>query len=241
LNFTLIQKSKLTILPRDWWLYDTRSSRHISNNKALFKDLIYLNDLPTIVTGAGPVQAEGIGSIQLPFYYHKVRYVTLNNVLYIPEFPINIVSGQQHYRNGGIISGETLLSAEGIPFTKLDLAKRGFFLNIAYKPEPDLAILAIDPEEYLSKIQQIQEPISQPTRLLIDRSSDQPTTKSINKQGENREFSHYTATDLWHRRLGHPSYPILVKTAKVTKGIPERTLNKEDLNCEACISGKFTR
>lgn len=50
-----------------------------------------------------------------------------------------------------------------------------------------------------------------------------------------------TQTELWHNKLGHPSYLILLKTAKATMGIPWKELTENDLFCEACIASKLIR
>ena len=50
-----------------------------------------------------------------------------------------------------------------------------------------------------------------------------------------------TATERWHKVLGHPSFDILAKTAKITAGIPKGEIKKEDFHCESCLSGKITR
>jgi hypothetical protein len=140
------------------------------------------------------------------------------------------MSGQLHYRKGGIISGNKLLDSKKQPFAELNHDKRGFFLYVAYKSEPDLALLAINPLETIEKFREIEEP------ELLEINSEN-SKKNYFKNSSN----YYTDTELWHKKLGHPSYDILAKTARITTGIPVNKLTKKDLNCKACISGKFTR
>jgi hypothetical protein len=244
---TPTRESQVSALPRDWWLYDTGSTAHISNNKALFNELTYSNTLKPIKTGAGPVFPIAKGNITLQFWHPeaKIRNITLNNVLLIPEFPINIISGQKHYKSGGIISGDTLLDSKGRPFALLNHEKRGFFLNLAYKPEPDLALLNFNINNELSKIT--------PATLeetTLEKSQENATEKPVHLNKLTRDDltrqetpipSNYSITQLWHNRLGHPSYDLLAKTAKITKGITDKSLKKNDLNCDNCITGKFTR
>jgi hypothetical protein len=91
--------TRMTALLRDWWLYDIGLTTYISNNKSLFKDLTFSNLLKLVKTGAGLVYPVAEGNIPLKFFYLKagIRNIMLNNVLYILEFPINIISGQKYY------------------------------------------------------------------------------------------------------------------------------------------------
>jgi hypothetical protein len=127
----------------------------------------------------------------LKFFHPKarIRNITLNNVLYIPEFPINIISGQKHYQTGGIISGDTLLDSKGKPFALLNHNKRGFFLNIAYKSEPDLSLLSFNVNNELSKI--TPATLEKPT--LVKPTLENPTLEKPTLQ---RQPSNYSTTQL---------------------------------------------
>ena len=129
-------------VPKDWWLYDTGSTQHISNDKSYFKDLTYCSDLDPVTTGAGFIKPVGKGTVTLPIKKKSdIFYLTLENTLYIPDFPINLISGLNHYKSGGKISGTELLSSKGVVIATLNPLKRGFFLDVAYKPEPNFAYI----------------------------------------------------------------------------------------------------
>ena len=69
------------------WILDTGASNHISGNKDLFSSLTFSSPLPTItlVNGSQTI-AKGIGSAcPLPF-------LPLTPVLYVPDFPFNLIS-----------------------------------------------------------------------------------------------------------------------------------------------------
>ena len=101
-------------------------------------------DLFLVNTGVGLVIPKGIGTISLPIAYKgKTNYITLYNTLYIPDFPINIISGLRHYKSGGYITYTALYNAKKEPFATLNIAKRGFLLHIAGKPEPEIFTSAI--------------------------------------------------------------------------------------------------
>ena len=69
------------------WILDTRTSDHISGNKDLFSSLTISSHLPTstIANGSQTI-AKGIGlACPLPS-------LPLTSVLYIPDFPFNLIS-----------------------------------------------------------------------------------------------------------------------------------------------------
>ncbi|KAK2071302.1 hypothetical protein P8C59_005738 [Phyllachora maydis] len=80
------------------WLYDTGSMDHISNSKEQFTTFTpNTGQLCPINTGNGPVSPAGIGSITLEVLSRKApptyTKLVLDNVLYLPNIDINIVSG----------------------------------------------------------------------------------------------------------------------------------------------------
>ena len=129
---------------KDWWLYDTGSSVHISNNKSSFTNLRYDNEIEPILTGKGYIKPSGIGTVKLPIIENSdLTTIKLNNALYIPDFPINLVSGQKHYQNGGSISSNKLLDNKGNRITEFDFENSGFFLRLKNKIRPKLSLLSI--------------------------------------------------------------------------------------------------
>ncbi|KAK2066761.1 hypothetical protein P8C59_000550 [Phyllachora maydis] len=80
------------------WLYDTGSTDHISNSKERFTTFTpNIGQLRPINTGNGPVSPAGIGSITLEVLSRKApptyTKLVLDNVLYLPNIDINIISG----------------------------------------------------------------------------------------------------------------------------------------------------
>ncbi|KAK2069687.1 hypothetical protein P8C59_004241 [Phyllachora maydis] len=99
------------------WLYNTGSTDHISNSKERFTTLTpNTGQLRPINTGNGPVSPAGIGSITLEVLSRKApptyTKLVLDNVLYLPNIDINIVSGVRHYDSGGCLIKETLYGGD---------------------------------------------------------------------------------------------------------------------------------
>ncbi|KAK2066264.1 hypothetical protein P8C59_000095 [Phyllachora maydis] len=125
------------------WLYDTGSTDHISNSKERFTTFTpNTGQLRPIITGNGPVSPAGIGSITLEVLSRKApptyTKLVLDNVLYLPNIDINIVSGVRHYDSGGCLIKETLYGGDRRCIAVLDFKKSGFFLNVKGSSKPIL-------------------------------------------------------------------------------------------------------
>ncbi|KAK2067935.1 hypothetical protein P8C59_001634 [Phyllachora maydis] len=103
------------------WLYDTGSIDHISNSK----------ERPA---GIGFITLEVLSRKAPPTYIKLV----LDNVLYLPNIDINIVSGVRHYDLGGCLIKETLYGGDRRCIAVLDFKKSGFFLDVKGSSKPIL-------------------------------------------------------------------------------------------------------
>ncbi|KAK2068002.1 hypothetical protein P8C59_002676 [Phyllachora maydis] len=123
-----------------------------SNNKAKYKDnkprrsprdpALYNSQLRPINTGNGPVSPASIGSITLEVLSRKApptyTKLVLDNVLYLPNIDINIVSGVRYYDSGGCLIKETLYGGDRCCIAILDFKKSGFFLDVKGSSKPIL-------------------------------------------------------------------------------------------------------
>ncbi|KAK2073990.1 hypothetical protein P8C59_008227 [Phyllachora maydis] len=98
--------------------------------------------LRPINTGNGPVSPAGIGSITLEVLSRKVpptyTKLVLDNVLYLPNIDINIISRVRHYDSGGCLIKETLYRGNRRYIAVLDFKKSGFFLDVKGSSKPIL-------------------------------------------------------------------------------------------------------
>ncbi|KAK2067699.1 hypothetical protein P8C59_001413 [Phyllachora maydis] len=127
------------------WLYDMGSTDHISNSKERFTTFTpNIGQLRPINTGNGPVSPAGIGSITLEVLSRKApptyTKLVLDNVLYLPNIDINIVSGVRHYDSGGCLIKETLYGGDRRCIAVLDFKKSGFFLDVKGSSKPILHV-----------------------------------------------------------------------------------------------------
>ncbi|KAK2067375.1 hypothetical protein P8C59_001124 [Phyllachora maydis] len=125
------------------WLYNTGSTDHISNSKKRFTTFTpNTGQLRPINTGNGPVSPAGIGSIILEVLSRKApptyTKLVLDNVLYLPNNDINIVSRVRHYDSGGCLIKETLYGGDRRCIAVLDFKKSGFFLDVKGSSKPIL-------------------------------------------------------------------------------------------------------
>ncbi|KAK2068529.1 hypothetical protein P8C59_003163 [Phyllachora maydis] len=127
------------------WLYDTGSTDHISNSKERFTTFTpNTGQLRPINTGNGPISPAGIGSIILEVLSRKApptyTKLVLDNVLYLPNIDINIISGVRYYDSGGCLIKETLYRGDRRCIAILDFKKSGFFLDVKGSSKPILHI-----------------------------------------------------------------------------------------------------
>ncbi|KAK2068921.1 hypothetical protein P8C59_003535 [Phyllachora maydis] len=125
------------------WLYDTGSTDHISNSKERFATFTpNIGQLRPINTGNSPVSPAGIGSITLEVLSRKApptyTKLVLDNVLYLPNIDINIISRVRHYDLEGCLIKETLYGGDRRYIAVLDFKKSGFFLNVKGSSKPIL-------------------------------------------------------------------------------------------------------
>ncbi|KAK2068620.1 hypothetical protein P8C59_003252 [Phyllachora maydis] len=125
------------------WLYDTGSTDHISNSKERFTTFTpNTGQLRPINTGNSPVSPASIGSITLEVLSRKApstyTKLVLDNVLYLPNININIMSRVRHYDSGGCLIKETLYRGNRRCIAILDFKKSGFFLNVKGSSKPIL-------------------------------------------------------------------------------------------------------
>ncbi|KAK2075432.1 hypothetical protein P8C59_009561 [Phyllachora maydis] len=125
------------------WLYDTGSTDHISNSKERFTTFTpNTGQLRPINTGNGPVSPASIGSITLEVLSRKApptyTKLVLDNVLYLSNIDINIISRVRHYDSGGCLIKETLYGGDRRCIAVLDFKKLGFFLDVKGSSKPIL-------------------------------------------------------------------------------------------------------
>lgn len=117
------------------WLFDTGSTVHICNDKTLFTGLTRPTTLGVVRTGGGLVRPQGIGTVKIEFltgYKENTALyssISLTDTLYIPGFPLNIVSGHRLYTSGGTLIKEKIYTASRKVVGLLNFQRSGFFFT----------------------------------------------------------------------------------------------------------------
>lgn len=89
LHFVGALRATGNVLNSDSWIIDSGATHHVCHDKNLFEMLSEdVHSSVTLPTGSG-VQIAGIGSLKLS------EYLILKNVLYIPDFRLNLLSVSQ--------------------------------------------------------------------------------------------------------------------------------------------------
>ncbi|KAK2069300.1 hypothetical protein P8C59_003892 [Phyllachora maydis] len=255
------------------WLYDTGSIDHIRNSKERFTTFTpNTGQLRPINTGNSPVSPAGIGSITLEVLSRKApptyTKLVLDNVLYLPNIDINIISGVRHYDSGGCLIKETLYGGDRRCIAVLDFKKSGFFLDVKGSSKPILhanfafplglisynTTKSIEPPIIEDAI--VSEAIEPNKRYKLRNSPAKGTTlegvgPSLRGKrpcrpepniGQRDYYNLLNLAKLWHVRLGHIGLRLLKKTSSITKGLPNFDKIKEaDFHCSSCDRGKAVR
>lgn len=83
------------MLKSQTWIIDSGATHHVSHDKSLFSTLSFdLSSSVTLPTGIN-VRIAGVGIIKL------TTHITLTNVLYIPDFRLNLLSVSQLTKDMG--------------------------------------------------------------------------------------------------------------------------------------------
>ncbi len=177
------------------WYLDSCASRHLCNDKTLFKDLRPMSI--NFVTAAGQViRTEQVGTVSIPL---KTGRIDLQNVALASECDSNLISLSQ-------------LRESGITFhdnpTSMALMKDGKIIAHA-KRSRNLFILEL---AIPGKVMQVSNAINTPSQ----------TNRSMAMRGRGRA-THLVRKNrrirIWHRRLGHASNARVIRAASLVDGI----------------------
>jgi len=108
---------------------------HICTDKALFAEL-RIGKLIIIRTKSSPIQPQGIRIVKFKPYINTIKgrpqynTIVLKEYLYIPTFPINIVSSYHLYNSGGILIKNKLYNAFRKLITLLNFKGSGFHIQL---------------------------------------------------------------------------------------------------------------
>ena len=118
------------------WCPDTGATHHITNNRSSFYSYQESDNLLPVVTGGGGVKPEGFGDVVIRAKVGdgEHRAVTLHSVLYIPQFPINLLSGVKLLLSGGTIDLQGIRDKSGNLIAKCNVDKNGLFLDLDSSP-----------------------------------------------------------------------------------------------------------
>ncbi|KAK2068884.1 hypothetical protein P8C59_003500 [Phyllachora maydis] len=250
------------------------NSNHISNSKERFTTFTpNIGQLRPIKTGNGPISPAGIGSITLEVLSRKApptyTKLVLDNVLYLPNIDINIVSRVRYYDSGDCLIKETLYRGDRRYIAILDFKKSGFFLDIKGSSKPilhtnfafplglssyttksielqrnkivvEIPSNSIRKEDYRPIIEDaIVSEAIEPNKRYKLRNSP---AKGTTLEGIGPSLRGKRPSKLWHVRLGHIGLRLLKKTSSITKGLPNFDKIKEaDFHCSSCDRGKAVR
>ncbi|KAK2069969.1 hypothetical protein P8C59_004508 [Phyllachora maydis] len=241
------------------WLYDTGSTDHISNSKERFTTFTpNTGQLRPINTGNSPVSPAGIGSIILEVLSRKApptyTKLVLDNVLYLPNININIISRVRHYDSGGCLIKETLYRGDRRCIAVLDFKKSGFFLDVKGSSKPILHANFAFPLGLSSYTTKSIEP--QRNKIVVEIPSNSIRKEDYRPIIEDAIVSKAIEPNKRYKLRNSPAKGTTLEgvgpslrgkrprrpTSSITKGLPNFDKIKEaDFHCSSCDRGKAVR
>jgi len=198
------------------WHVDSGAGKSITGNRSLFSQLVMSKQLPSVKFGDGVIkQAKGSGSIVLCSEL-LIAPITLDNVLFIPNCPVNLLSVHAIARS---------LDCR-VSFTSVECtAMKGHKVLWSFP--------ASDNGTYHFTAQNCPHdsiPVFSTTQVL--RSAGVPLSAR--------------AAQLWHERFGHPGNDSLRRLVAegMVDGLPLTVAQVGKLHripCDACCKGKAVR
>ncbi len=201
------------------WIIDSGASVHLSYDRNLFEEFIPLKEQTLTLVDGNKVSAIGKGVIKLEVQDEKnCRTIILNDVFYIPQSKINLISVHQLNKKGFSV----LFSSE-------DYGCKIFNCNnelvLQAKIDQNVGNLRC------FKAKNVKEKLIEEKMLMSIDKDDSTVTNEEDML-------------LWHRRLAHMHFKGIKKMIKENKlkgvKIKENEINKE-ISCEECIRAKMTK
>ena len=200
------------------WYLDSGASSSLTGDSSLFKSLRYKANCPSVRFGDGVIQqAVGIGTIELCNEWLEAP-ITIDNVLYIPNCPVNLLSVNATARSQGCTisfdASQCIASRGTTTFWKVLATTTGVYHFESVHcnaPEPALTADIVTPAKVV--------PVS----------------------------ARHDTAQLWHRRFGHPGQPAMheLSQAGIVTGGPtfsRAAIQKfAQVPCNACCLGKAIR
>ncbi|KAK2070704.1 hypothetical protein P8C59_005179 [Phyllachora maydis] len=226
------------------WLYDTGSTDHISNSKER-------------LAGIGSIILEVLSRKAPPTYTKLV----LDNVLYLPNININIISSSKPILHCNKIVVEipsnSIRKEDYRPIIKDTIVSEAIEPNKRYKlrnsPAKGTTLEGIGPSsrgkrpcrptrepEPLTGTRDLPRVLREPVikgNKVVEKAISSPTLKEPNI-GQRDYYNLLNLAKLWHVRLGHIGLRLLKKTSSITKRLPNFDKIKEaDFHCSSYNRG----
>ena len=202
------------------WILDSGATSSCTSDLTLFTSLSADVPFKRIRVANGKyAHVQGIGTIQLKIMDSKnsiTSTITLKDVLYIPEVPVNLISTRSLWNHSGISTTFadccTLRFKDGTSITFDTGSKSGHYYCIARTSTSHADARNADS--------------SQPSNYACTICGDCPSIQSV-------------SADTVHARLGHPSAQRAERALSRSMGLPETPRYAKHLqeHCEGCRLG----
>ena len=223
----------------DEWFIDSAASSHMTFSQDHYEDNYeeYEHPKEIFLGNDASIFAIGEGKVRLPFTdKNKVRYLALEQVLYVPELAKNLLSVPTMTKKGAVVSFDhkhCMISKDNESFVVGGRVGNSKLYKVN-----------------VSRNNTFQSTPAVPTELQYNKEFVNTTTNEMSKGNVKAQDENPThkckvpSIDLWHKRFGHLNHKYVeqLDKNKLVTGMnccgDSNCRNKEG-NCEACVLGKM--
>lgn len=207
------------------WIADTAATSHMTGNRRLFRSLHRIHTSRKVRTGSGRLDICGIGTIRLvDAHYAKVN---LENVLYVPSLPVNLVSVRSLCEKGlfGLITSTQIsFYRDRALMMKAVLEGKLYVIKWFAKGVEEYALSSYEVRDLLQLDKE---------RLDVEKSKLELEQLQMKKDIE--------LHNLWHRRIGHHKTSKLRTLHEVTDLSKPVPCQLKPPDCEVCDTAKLVK
>src|SRR5580658_89073 len=223
-------------LLKDSFLLDSASDSHICNSRERFSNLTPAGEDCCVAGGGGDVKVHGFGTVVIRPKGATPNIdceLTLNDVAYVPEFPVNLVSYDKAMSKGIYWNGEEkTLVKDGKPICKVERKYDQWLLE--YNPISVSAFATSSespvsqpptPESPTTESNETTAGIPEPEKPVTRK---RPVRKSVKTPVSKADYT------IWHRRMGHLNWEAISHLPDAAIGVQVEGNREKSAVCEPC-------
>jgi hypothetical protein len=226
-------------LLKDSFLLDSASDSHICNSRERFSNLTPVKEGYSVAGGGGERKIHGFGTVIIRPKGVTPRTdceLTLNDVAYVPDFPVNLVSYDIAMSKGIFWNGEErILVKDGKPICQVERIHNQWLLE--YNPVLPSAFATSSESPVLEPPTQ-ESPAAESNEATTEKSTEPESKKPIIRERPVRKSVQTPLSKAnfmtWHRRMAHLNWEAISHLPNAAIGVQVEGKREKTAVCEPC-------